>query len=317
MRRIVTLVFIVTSILLTNVSNLHGTDLLGDELILLKQAGFSETFIGKVIESPELKITIDEMVKMKSAGIEESTILKMTIQTQSDGSEIWDTHDKPKSAEEVKLLKGEYSVKHLYAKRIDFFPRAELGNPEGKIKNVKLKYDESGKSDHILLEFILNRESHSYTIDKNMQATVATNPPSFFIEAEIEAPFVYWEKQSSINSETIAFVGFVGDDSKRKTAFRFPRLAASSKTQFATSPSGSALLVLTGAGDRYIIGPKKTRLFGGPEAMDFNPDGLHHRFRYSAVWTTDGKHIYIADRHIGKDEELIFAKITLGLDESR
>jgi tetratricopeptide (TPR) repeat protein len=46
-----------------------------DEIIKLKEAGFSEKFLQEIISFSEIKITIDEMIKLKDNGISEDIII--------------------------------------------------------------------------------------------------------------------------------------------------------------------------------------------------------------------------------------------------
>ena len=77
---------LLVSILILNITIVYAQEqkISPDNLIKLKQAGFSEESLQKLIIAVKLEISVDEMIKLKKANIEEVTILKMGIKDNSD-----------------------------------------------------------------------------------------------------------------------------------------------------------------------------------------------------------------------------------------
>jgi len=316
MRSTIKYAFLTLLLVLVTASTLIAADLSSDEVISLKEAGFSESFMASVIEASTLNLSVDEMIKMKSAEIEESTILKVAIKESS--SEIETT--KPEttiSEEDQKLLNGDFSVKQLYVKKIEFFTRDDLGIPGGKLKNVILKYDETGLSDNILLEFELDKETQKYIINSDLSAVPVSGGLENYVEDGIREPYLYWDKGNVSGVGYQAFIGFLNAENKREKAFEFHRSTVVDDCRFATHPEGEAILVMWGSWKRRIVGAEKSHLLKGSQSIKLNPDDLHRKFQYSSVWSNNGRYIYIADRNIGKKDKEIFARLTLGIDPGK
>ncbi|MBN2102602.1 hypothetical protein JW835_01010 [bacterium] len=61
----------------------QGYKLTSDDIILLKQNNFTETTLQKLIDAPEINISVDELIRLKQSELSEDTILKLAIKKET------------------------------------------------------------------------------------------------------------------------------------------------------------------------------------------------------------------------------------------